>query len=187
MFNSRLGGQPIIVIRIHGTFPGDPLLWSHNQLMLESVVARIAERQTRGITGRCLRRPFERSSLLPRAEQRVPRGFGSCNSRWMRDDAGSALGKVPSKRSQLKSLGISRQDVSTFTASYERGGGMEEAHSLRCDTTRLSLCLSREGVSAGCSVGRCCLVRDVNADWDTSRGFGSAFDARRDAVKRRAE
>jgi len=41
----------------------------------------------------------------------------------MRDDAGSALGKVPSRRSQLKSLGISRQDVPTFTTSYEKGRG----------------------------------------------------------------
>lgn len=66
----------------------------------------------------------------------------------------------------------------------ERGVGREEGeeegvHSLRFSIQRAHGAVggcwgALEGVSAGCRVGRCCRVKDVNAR-DTSRALGSAF------------
>lgn len=103
-----------------------------------------------------------------------------------RDDAGSALGKVPSKRSHLKSLvypARTRRRRLWCGASGKRDGrgrwGRERECIVFASIQRAHDAVggcwgALEGVSAGCRVGRCCRVKDVNAR-DTSRALGSAF------------
>lgn len=121
----------------------------------------------------------------------APQGFESCNSVVERDDAGSALGKVPSKRSHLKSLvypartrrrrlwcGASGKRDGRQGGQGGKGGKEREcivfASIQRAHGAAGGCWGALEGVSAGCRVGRCCRVKDVNAR-DTSRALGSAF------------
>lgn len=111
-----------------------------------------------------------------------------------RDDAGSALGKVPSKRSHLKSLvypARTRRRRLWCGASGKREIGRERGegkgvHSLRLDTTR-ARCRRRV---LGCSRGRVCglpcwkmLPRKGCKCTGYLPGFGKrirdAFDAKR--------
>lgn len=130
------------------------------------------------------------STLLPLVEYELLRVLNLVTP-WQSDDAGSALGKVPSKRSHLKSLvypartrrrrlwcGASGKRDGRQGGQGGKGGKEREcivfASIQRAHGAAGGCWGALEGVSAGCRVGRCCRVKDVNAR-DTSRALGSAF------------